>query len=121
MGDLAFLEVALSIGSLGECDWIGCGQQRRAVNHWYVVTEDDTGVQIWRWDKCPEDKMYSGKHFCGLAHAFLYASKALTPDTTDVNRESTSELKPLTIHEGKVVEAKPAEEPTEERTGTSGE
>ena len=98
----------MSLGGAAECDWVGCGAQRREVNRWYVVTCDSFGVHIWKWETCSDEDMKIGKHFCGLAHAFQYASKALTPDTTDPNRETTLELKPLT-REATAPEAEKAE------------
>ena len=44
--------------------------------------------------------MEEGKHFCGLDHAFRYASNVMTPNHTDANRESTLELNPPLNREG---------------------
>jgi hypothetical protein len=59
---------------------------------------------------CSDEDMKIGKHFCGLQHAFLYASNVLTPDQTKVNRESTLELKPPLTREGTKPEAEGPQE-----------
>jgi hypothetical protein len=100
----------MSLGGPAECDWTGCGAQRREVNRWYVVTDDSHGVHIWKWEMCSDEDMKIGKHFCGLQHAFLYASNVLTPDQTKVNRESTLELKPPLTREGTKPEAEGPQE-----------
>jgi len=83
------------IGGPPSCDFPGCTAVRREVNFWYVVTEDNRGVRIYKWEKCPPKAMQEGKHFCGLNHAFGAASKSLTPDNTNPNRESTLKLQPI--------------------------
>ena len=88
-----------------ECSKSGCGALRRSVNHWYIVEETPSGAHIHRWKDCSLDAMKRGKPFCGLGHAFPAASNILTPDTTDVNRESTLELKPPLTREGTVLGA----------------
>jgi hypothetical protein len=80
-----------------ECAAVGCTAVRRTVNFWYVVTSDERGAHIYKWELCPPKAMRTGKHFCGLNHAFAYASNVLTPDTTRADRESTHELKPLPL------------------------
>lgn len=90
----------MSLGGAPECDWPSCGAQRREVNRWYVVLPDSLGVHIYEWHKATERAMEEGKHFCGLAHAFQFASKVLTPDETKADRESTLELKPPLTREG---------------------
>ena len=100
----------MSLGGPPECDWPGCGAQRRDVNRWYVVTADLYGAHIYKWESCPEDAMKNGKHCCGLGHAFQFASKVLTPDETNPDRESTLELRPPLTREG----TKPEEVTTQE-------
>jgi hypothetical protein len=90
----------MGLGSAPTCDFPGCTAQRREVNNWYVITEDQYGVRIYHWDKCPTQHMEEGKHFCGLDHAFRYASNVMTPNHTDANRESTLELNPPLNREG---------------------
>jgi hypothetical protein len=94
------------------CDSQGCEAVRRQVNRWYVVLADECGVHVFEWDKAPAKAMANGKHFCGIAHTVLYVSIVLTPDTADVNREATIELKPPLTREG----TKPADisEPIQE-------
>lgn len=97
----------MGIESTVKCDHLGCGAERKTTNHWFVAYVDENGAHIYRWDKAPDEALKDGKCFCGVAHALLYASNALTPDTTDANRESTLELKPPLNREGtKPVEAK---------------
>jgi hypothetical protein len=103
----------MSLGGPAECDHLGCGAQRREVNRWYVVTFDIFGAHIWKWETCSDEDMKIGKHFCGLAHAFQYASKVLTPDETKVGRESTLELKPPLTREGTTPEEVITQEPPE--------
>ncbi len=87
------------------CDHVGCDALRRSVNHWFVVTTDESGVRVYHWDRAPKRAMDEGYHFCGLGHTINYVSKALTPDTpNDPHRESTLELKPPLTREGKVTE-----------------
>jgi hypothetical protein len=105
----------MSLGSAAQCDWLGCGAQRREVNRWYVVVPDSFGVHIYEWHKAPKRAMEDGKHFCGLGHAFQYASKVLTPDETKADRESTLELKPPLTREGTAPE-KIEEPPTQQET-----
>lgn len=83
-----------------ECELTGCGVLRRTVNNWYIVEKTESGAHIHQWGKCPKEAMETGKHFCGLNHAFLHASKLLTQDTTVADRESTLELKPPLTREG---------------------
>lgn len=90
----------MSLDGAGECDWPGCGARRRQVNHWFVVTENALGVQVYRWETCPEKAMKEGKHLCGLAHMSQHVSNVLTPDETKADRESTLELKPPLTREG---------------------
>jgi hypothetical protein len=104
----------MSLDSAAQCDWPGCGALRREVNRWYVVVEDSIGVYIYHWETCPPEAMALGKHFCGLAHAFQYASKVLTPDETKVDRETTLELKPPLTREGTKPEAEQPQEGTKD-------
>jgi hypothetical protein len=83
-----------------ECSVTGCNVVRRSVNHWYVVVKTKRGVEIIRWDDCPSDLMKTGSRVCGLDHAFRTASKLLTPDNTDANRESTLVLAPPLTRDG---------------------
>ncbi len=101
----------MSLGGYGECDWPGCGAQRRTVNHWFVVHKTGKGVHVYRWDDASEKAMNEGKHFCGVTHTIQHVSSLLTADNTDPNRESTLELKPPLTREGTA-----PEQPTEEKT-----
>ncbi len=83
-----------------ECDHPNCGLKRKEVNHWFAVLADDSGVKIFEWSKAPQNAVKRGKHFCGVAHALLYVSSLLTPDKTDLRRESTLELKPPLKRDG---------------------
>ena len=86
------------IGGPPSCDFPGCTAVRREVNFWYVVTSDEAGAHIYKWETCPAEAMKDGKHYCGLGHALQAASKHLTPDETRADRESTLDLKPLPLH-----------------------
>ncbi len=92
----------MGIESTVKCDLLGCGAERKETNHWFIVTTNESGAQIYKWSSAPVEAMREGKCFCGVAHALLYASKELTPDTTFANRESTLELKPPLTREGTV-------------------
>lgn len=83
-----------------ECAKLGCTAIRRLVNNWFVVEKTKSGAHIHRWKQCPDDVMKSGKKVCGLEHAFYCASSMMTPDTTDVNRESTLVLAPPVNSDG---------------------
>lgn len=61
-----------------ECDHVGCGAVRRAVNNWYVVTCSEAGVSILHWACCTVAQRKTGKHFCGLQQAFICASEVLS-------------------------------------------
>lgn len=83
-----------------QCDFVGCKEILAGVNHWWVVTDDPSGVHIFKWKTCPEDAMKNGKHFCGFDHMNRYVSKILNPDETNPERESTLELKPPLTRDG---------------------
>ena len=89
------------------CDTPNCGSVRTPTNHWYVVLADDSGVHIYRWANVSQKAMRTGRHFCGVAHAIQYASSVLTPDTTNMKRESTLELKPPLTRDGAESPAEP--------------
>jgi hypothetical protein len=100
-----------------ECDGPGCKVIRLSVNGWYVVEKTRSGAHIHRWHDCLDEAMLNGKHTCGLGCAFKCASNMLTPDTTDVARESTLVLTPPLTREGTVPVSPAAVEETSEPKG----
>jgi hypothetical protein len=61
------------------CDHVGCTAERREVNNWFVVVEDNHGLRILHWDQCSVRDLKTGKHFCGWAHAASYITERLVP------------------------------------------
>lgn len=51
------------------CD--GCGAEKKAANHWFLLFERTDGVLITRWE--PEEVDNADGHVCGeqCAHALL--------------------------------------------------
>jgi hypothetical protein len=88
------------------CDFVGCGLTRTENNKWFVVeVQPGRAVHAYWWETAEEqDKIRSGLHFCGVAHAVNYVSSVLTFENSipQEPKESTLVLKPPLARDGTV-------------------